>query len=247
MVPVLVLLGILSAPATAADPEPPGQEVGEEMIVRADQELALARQRLEQAILDQGFRRSVRHGDRTVFPRPAPWKTKVVLYDDGLVELRTPGLVPMAGAPWWIRDDEGRIEAAGVDLGGVASGRRTRANVEGRLLDETEPFLAAWRDALWARHLAERRLVRREETRAAWFDGRTPDGRVLAGPAERRAWLLEQWLHTADSPAGEAMRADLEVFFADVVQRSATPFTADELTQANAQREFGPALRLPAS
>lgn len=233
-----LLLTLLPA-ALAQQPALPWQEPGEEVIITATRDLAYAREELEGAIQAQGYRRRVVRDDRVVFPRPKVWKTKLVLYDDGLLELRTPGVVPMGLAPTTrIHQATGRTVLAGAEVAGIFSGPRQRRTVEGELLGELADELHAFRDALWARSLAERRLAIREEVARAWFDGVAPGGAALPTAAERRAWLLERWLDTADSQAGEEVRVDLEIFIDEVVQRSPSPLTAEEVASANTRRTF---------
>lgn len=240
-----LLLAVLPA-ALAQQPAPPWQEPGEEVIITATKDLAYARVQLEGAIRAQGYRRRVVRDDRVVFPRPQVWKTKLVLHDDGLLELRTPRLVPMGLAPTTRIDQAtGRTVLAGAEVAGIFSGPRQRRTVEGELLGELEDELQAFRDALWGRSFAERRVAIREEVVRAWFDGVAPGGAALPTTAERRAWLLQRWLDTADSEAGEEVRVDLEIFFDEVVQRSQAPLTAEEVASANARRTF-PRPLLPA-
>jgi len=242
---VLLLLTLLSAARAQAEAAPPAgpampegwQESGEELVIVADRDLVQSREVLEQQILNQGFRRRVRHRNRTVFPRPALWKTKVVLYDDGLVDVRTHGIVPMFLMPQVYTDMHGNRHYD-AKVAGVFQGPRGVRNADGRVYAAIGPDLASWRDALWAQHLAERRLVLREQVLAAWNDGVSPQGAALPDASSRRAWLLAAWLNTADNGAGEAVRADLEAFIDQVVQRSQTPFTAEEVAVANARRGF---------
>lgn len=233
---MILLLLTLMHPARAQEPE----TSGEVMVIQAHRELERTRAALEQAILAQGFRRLVDRQGRTVFPRPALWKTKVVLYDDGRIELRTRGLVPMMILPSYTAEEDKGEEEVTVMLhgAGLISGPRTVQKVESQLLEAVEPALVQWRDALWAEGLAVRRTALREELREVWTEGRSPDGQVLPEPAQRRAWILEAWLNTSDNEAGEAVRAEIEVFLDEVVQGSTTPLTPAEVEAVNARRAF---------
>lgn len=225
---------LLSLAARAEEPEVPG----EELVIRADAALDEARAQLEATIEGLGYPRSIRRRDRVVYPRASRWKTKLVLYDDGRIDLRTPGITPMMVLPALTGDDQGKAGGGSVEVHGLFQGPRALRSIEGRMLDAVGPALARWRDALWARAFAERRLVRLEEVRRAWTEGVDRDGTPLATPADRRAALLDSWLHTADSPEGAVLRADLEIYFEDVVQRSGDPFTPEEIALANARRAF---------
>lgn len=243
---MLSLLSLVAGSALAQQPgaqdaAAPWPQAGEEIVIEASTELAEARRALDRAIEDLGFRRKVIRDDRTIYPRPALWKSKLVLFDDGRLEVRTPSVVPMMLVPR-ARSGVDSSEVVGVEGAGLWSSPPTTRAVEGRIYQGLADELADWHDALWARSFAERRMQLREEVLRAWHDGLSPEGRALPTWRARRAWLLERWLNTADSTAGEAVRVDLEVFIDDVVQRSAGPLTADEIAAANAQRTFARAL-----
>ena len=220
---VVLAIGLAVA---AEPPASPWSEPGEELVVHADGDLSAARAALERAIADAGFQRRRDRDGRTVFPRSAPWKPKLILYDDGRMELRTHTLVPLAVVP--------RLRGGGyrLDFAGVFSTRRQVGSAEGEIVDSLSEELVAWRDALWRRGLAERRSRLREEMLHAWFDGVDPDGLPLPSRGRRRRWLVEQWLDTANNDAGAAVRTDIEVFIDEIVQRSDSPFTRQEFEAA---------------
>ena len=233
----------VAAPAPPASPAPPPAvtPVGEERVdetveVWADSRVAAARAALFQSLRDEGYRKGLHRGDETIFRSYTPWEPRVIVNDDGWVNLKREP--PRVHAPGEAFSDQGSrasyllciiAPTACVSVGvWLVSPRKLNA-AKADVLDATRDEVRALNDAV-ARHYLQRRVntdipLDLEHVWAAEL------------PIEdRRQLLLEYWDSRVDSPEGDLARMAVEAFMRGVVMQSDTPFTDAEIAAMNARR-----------
>lgn len=213
----------------AAEPEAPGETV----VIWGDPVVARARDALNLALRAEGYTRTERLDDRTVFKSTSPWKPRVILHDDGWIYLRRQA--PRVHSPGKSFSDQGSpaaylwcviLPTACVSLGGWTVSEKKLNAVEGQVLDATRDEVRALNDAI-----ARQALARRVND-----DIPTDLDRIwkLSDPPEiRRRLLFEYWDSRTDTPEGAQARAAIEAFLRAVVQTSDAPFTEAELAEYN--------------
>jgi hypothetical protein len=228
----LLLLSIASA------------QVDETMSIESNRNVAVARSALDQSIRELGYAR-INIGDRSRYIHPQPWHPRIVVYDDGLFEVRarraTPLMIAPAGTVSRFPGEEERSlsvadylsneqdNAAGVT--GLWNPQRSRARMEGDIIAAISDEAQLWQEAIRAKN----RLYRDDEIRQrlydVWEDSTRPH-------TERRHRVLEMWLNTTDNSDGERVREMIEIFIDDVIQASASPLTTSEIEAANAKHPW---------
>lgn len=184
-----LLLGALWAAEPAVD---------EEIVVSSRYTPAQARAQVEAVLQDHGYVRRPGLGQRTVYFHPQIWRPRVVLRDDGSWRVRQRLVTVMA------------VTLHPTTVHGVWDSPRTARSMKARLIQDLEPSLWSWQEAI-ALDALDRRLEEvRVEARQVCEEGLAPDGTVLATTEERRAWLEAMAARTAQTEAGEAVRRVVE-------------------------------------
>lgn len=225
----------------AALAQTPEQEVAEEITVWG-QRIEAARAEVEASIVDLGYDRVKDRDGRTVFRGPENWKGKVVLTDEGLLQVRRTGprgkeLPPIGGTR--IRPYPLCVVAptACLSMGAWAVSDLRWAQVENRVVDHTAAPLVRLNDAMADAALAERMEELPDQLDRQWAEGIS----LLGGPplptlAERRAELLEFWDTRTETAWGQEVRDAVAAFVRGVVQASEAPFTPEEMATFEARR-----------
>lgn len=235
--------------AWAQEPPPPppppepervvGDEaVDETVIVYGDVEVKKARDELALALRSEGYKRSERNGDYTVFKNDIGYRPQVWVHDDGWVRLiRQP---PRVHSPGHSFADQGSplnylwcvptLMTACVSVGGWFIGERKYAALKEDVLGNTRDEVRKLNDAVVRQHLAKR-LYRDIPTDldAIWADS-------TQAPEVRRRLLFLYWDSRTENEAGLAAKDAVRSFMLGVVQASATPFAAAELADLNDSR-----------
>lgn len=230
---LLLALALAQDAPPASPPAPPPERADETVVIWADPAVARARDALNLALRDEGYVRTERLEDRTVFKSSSPWKPRVILHDDGWIYLRREP--PRVHSPGKSFADQGSPAAylwcvimptACVSIGGWVVGEKKLNTIEGRVLEATRDEVEALNEAI-ARHALARRLN----------DDIPADLERIWGlpdpPEVRRRLLFEYWDSRTDTEAGAQARRAIEAFVRAVVQTSPTPFTDAELAEFN--------------
>lgn len=227
-----------SAEVVAAAAPPPVRAVAgglpdgvEEVVVQARPTTADALATLVARIQEIGYKPPERTADGTVRLESGelsrPW---IELHPDGLVSMDEVLSGedmddPQKGLPQPVSGVLGRLS------------KNTTGRYRTNVFLAIAPELAAWREALCAEGLEDRLVTEVPATLdAVWAQGVGRDGRELVDPAARRAELLDWWATRTCNPEGNAVRAVIARYLAQVVQRSSAPVTPAELDAANARR-----------
>ena len=231
--------------------EPPAQVYEIEVI--SEQEVKRRRNDVERAVEDLGYQSDGWRRGYEVFLHPVPWKPEVWVGEHGTVRLKRRRvhfrLPEIGGGAWgWVPVRAMACvlaPTACVRVGGqVISERKLRAHKED-VLEKSHPQVVSWQDALATNATNELMDHLPTDLEALWEDGVHPEtGAIVASPDERRAIILEMWLHKANNRWGRAVREVIGDFLRHVVQDSDHPVTAAELADVNARRRHGPALAL---
>lgn len=274
---VLSLLLLLSPLALAQDPADDGGELSEEetaiegeqlsedrifdepdleIVVYDAREVEEARQAVEQRLLDMGYERARRRGDRVIYTHPVNYKPKVIVDDDGYMYMRrqTPKVAapelggPMEDVPVLKWAPCLLIPTLCVRAGGWVISPRKYAHHKQAAVEATEDPVRRYADALAMNALYAR--INEElpaQLDQIWYQGVNPaDQRPLTTFAERRAAILEIWMTRADNAYGDAVREAIELYMAYVINVSSHPFTEEEIRRANDERRCQRMLELPA-
>lgn len=232
-----------TALALAQDPAQE-DEVDAEVIIEADR-IALARAAVVESLRAEGYSRSARQGEYTVFKNKVPYKPQVWLHDDGWVSLRRQP--PRVHSPFRSFADQGSpaeyllcviMPTACVSVGGWLIGERKLARQEQEVYDATREEVKALGDAVARRHL-DQRLAEDipRDLQAIWTNPELPAD-------TRRALLFAYWDTRTETRAGLEARAAVRDFLVGVVQASPEPFGAGELEALNARRHSAEPLDL---
>ncbi|MEL6348087.1 MAG: hypothetical protein AAFV53_33575, partial [Myxococcota bacterium] len=232
---------ILPAPDAVEDiPSPDAVPVSdEEMLIVAAYSLQQTRRELGQDIREMGYFRPIQLRGRSVYLPYRFWKPRVTVTDDAVLKVRGQRFTPLSPIlpgtlmldptsvdpnrqPLTLSDDLKTVRSAGPGVLGTAQTTRQLDESTGLIVAELHPELTAWRQAIWDYN----RLAREEEIRNRLLSIWRDDARAADA---RRAAILEMWLNTADSTAGERVRTQIEVFMAGTIQTSDAPFTPTEI------------------
>jgi len=238
--------------ATAWSQEPPlrgDDEVDETVIVTGDAAVMRARDELFLSLREEGYVRHEREGDYTVFLNDVPYMPQVWLHDDGWITLK--GQPPRIRSPGHSFADQGSplnylwcvptLMTACVSVGTVALGPRQLQTIREDVVTATRDEVQTLSDAVIRQHLAQR-LYKDipSDLQAIWTD-------PALSPAERRRKLFLFWDSRTETDAGNEAKEAIRAFILGVVQSSATPFTAEELSALNGKRQSAAALVLAGS
>ena len=226
------------APTASTPPPLTAHVAGEEIDVRAEQEVLRRRAELFQALRDEGYVRQIRKEDRTILLSEDPWKPRVVVHDDGWVYFtRQP---PRIHAPGRSFADQGTPAAyllcliaptACVSVGGWMVSDKKLGHVKAEVVDSTHDEVRAMNDAVARRELGRR--VNEDipkDLEKIWSTG---DLSV----DQRHTLLLEYWDTRTDTPEGREAQEAIASFLRGVVQRSESPISPEELATFNAHRQ----------
>ncbi len=237
---------LASGVAFAADDPPPPGEPKEVLVIQEGSEVLRRRAELFQKLDQVGYRKGVRRGEWQVFNSETPWEPRVLVHDDGWVELkRAPPRVHPPGRSF---SDEGSpaeylwcvlAPPFCVSVGGWVVGERKLQGARAEVLDGLRIEVDALNDAV-----ARRELARRVNTEIP-KDLERVWAHADVAPSERRRLLFVYWDTRTDTPEGEQAREAIRAFLIGVVQQSAEPFTAEELRGLNAARGAPSPLALP--
>lgn len=235
-------------PPVAAPVAPVGDdEIDETVIVTGDAAVMKARDELSLKLRTEGYKRSERDGEYTVYKNDIGYRPQFWVHDDGWilikpqpVRVRSPGhSFADQGSPlnylWCIPT----LMTACVSIGSGALGPRQYDGVRGDLVDATRPEVDRLNDAVVRAHLS-RRLYKDipADLERIWAD-------QTRSVAERHRMLFLFWDSRTENEAGVAARAAIRAFLIGVVQASANPFTPAELAALNSKRSSLDALELP--
>lgn len=237
---VTILLASLLPLAWAADPPPPPpaeEDVpGAVIEVWGDSQVQRARAELYQALRDEGYRKGVHRGEKTVFRSEVPWHPRVIVHDDGWVTLKREP--PRLHSPGNSFTDEGSpasylwcviMPTACVSVGGWMVSPTKLGAAEAEVLDATHPYVVKLNEAVARREMARRVSTEiPSDLQRIWS---------LDLPADRRRVLLfEYWDSRNDDAAGNQARDAIEAFLYGVVQGTPDGFTSEEIAAFNTRR-----------
>jgi hypothetical protein len=233
---LLLLSLVRTADAEPAPTPAPAPGLASEEITVWGDAVERAHQVIVDQIVDLGYGRVKRRGDRLVFKQDMGWKGKVVLYDDGRLETLRRGLSwrkvdPIPGTrirPYFLCAIQ---PTYCVDFGGTMLSDRRWGQVEDRVARGTASALVAFGDRVADASVAEQLETLPDRFDALWRDGvpltGAPDAR-LATFQERRAALLVYWDSRTETPWGMQVREAVAAFVRAEVQASDHPFTPTE-------------------
>ena len=134
----------------------------EELVVEAEQTVEATRRELDETIRELGYLRPIQLGDTSRYLHPQPWRPRVLVHDDGLIEVRTFRRTPMMiGAlqprapdtpqPLTLNEDlEWQRPTGTGGVSGVWSSRRTVQRMESDVLTALVGDVRAWQGAIRA-------------------------------------------------------------------------------------------------
>ncbi|MCB9758417.1 MAG: hypothetical protein H6739_01120 [Alphaproteobacteria bacterium] len=226
-----------------------------EIMVFGESDVIQARQEVEQRLLDMGYTKGRRRGDRTVYVNEVNYKPKVIVHDDGWMYMRRqPPRIEAPEIDAWFSDVPVVkwmpclvVPTACVRVGGWVISPRKYAHHKEFVVEGTKDEMRAYADAIAGLALNERIYEELPgQLDLIWYGGIHPaDARPLSTFAERRAVILELWESRADNIYGDAVREAIELYIAYEVQASEHPFTEEEIRRVNAERHCQRALELP--
>ena len=227
-------------------------EPGDEIVVYGERRVKQARDKLLSDLQHLGYRTLIDKGDRVVLKHETSWKGKVVVYDDGYLDLRRQGVKgtmpdtffrdasPLVGwVPCLI------VPTACVKVGGVVVSKRKLEHVEARTLRAVQPAVHDL-NARMADLATDHKLEALPQALEACWDDGVPlmgDGPLPTAEA-RREHLLAFWASRTDTVWGERVREQVEAFLRGVVQRSAFALDAAQLQAFNERSPAGRPLEL---
>lgn len=239
-------------PAVPPPPPPPAEAAvptvgAEDVLVIGELEVKKARDELALTLREEGYKRSERKGEYTVFKPDAPWHPQVWVHDDGWLTLKRQP--PRVHSPGHSFADQGSplnylwcvptLMTACVSVGGWTIGERKYAAVKSDILEATRADVQKLNDAVIRQHLGVRLYKDIPgDLDKLWRDTTQP-------AAVRRRTLFLYWDSRLENDAGFAAKGAIESFIRGVVQPGADPFTAEELGGLNALRQSEAPLSLP--
>jgi len=231
-----------------APPESETSQGEEEIEIWAVPEVARARDALVQRLRSEGYTRSERKDGYTVYHNDIPYHPRVILHDDGWVELKREKV--RVHAPGHRFASEGsKLEylwcvipvawPACISPGGQIISKRKLDPLKADVYDSTHEEVRALNDAVAATALYER--ISKEIPlilQSTW------DNQELS-TVEKKERILALWDSRTDTPEGEEVRRSIEAFMIAVIQTSSTPYTSKEVEEFNARRQAPRPLELP--
>ncbi len=237
---MLLALALAFAEDAPPTPSPPaGDEEVDEVMIIYDREVGRARDALKLKLREEGYKRSERKGDYTVFKNDTPWHPQVWLHDDGWVSIRRQP--PRIHSPGHSFADQGSplnylwciptLMTACVSVGGWTIGERKYSAIKSDVLEGTREEVRALNDAVVREHLGKR--VYRDipnDLDIIWQDS-------AVAAQERRRLLYLYWDSRLENDAGFEAKEAIRSYILGVVQSSAEPFPAAELAELNDSRQ----------
>lgn len=231
-----------------APPESETSQGEEEIEIWAVPEVARARDALVQRLRSEGYTRSERKDGYTVYHNDIPYHPRVILHDDGWVELKREKV--RIHAPGHRFASEGsKLEylwcvipvawPACISPGGQIISKRKLDPLKADVYDNTHEEVRALNDAVAATALYER--ISKEIPlilQSTW------ESQELSA-SEKKERILALWDSRTDTPEGEEVRRSIEAFMIAVIQSSSTPYTSKEVEEFNARRQAPRPLELP--
>jgi hypothetical protein len=186
----------------------------------------------------EGYKRSEREGEYTVFKSDVVYAPQVWVHDDGWVMLKKQP--PRIHSPGHSFADQGSplnylwciptLMTACVSVGSAALGPRQYDQEREEVLEATRPEVRRLSDAVVRLHLSQRlyKDIPADLDRIWHDDTKTEQ--------ERRRTLFLYWDSRTDTEPGRAAQAAIVSFMLGVVQASPTPYSDAELAALNAER-----------
>ena len=241
---------ILAAALAAAPGEPfifGDDEVDEEVIITGEADVQRAREALALKLRSEGYRRTERNGEYTVFKAETPWHPQVWVHDDGWVSLRRQP--PRIHSPGHAFADQGSplnylwcvptLMTACVSVGGWTITKVKYHAIKSDLLESVRGDVRKLNDAVVRSHLGQR--IYKDipsDLDKLWRD--------VSQPQEvRRRLIYLYWDSRLENDAGFAAKRAIRSFIVGVVQQSPDPYAAPELATLNAARQTLEPLVLP--
>jgi hypothetical protein len=187
-----------------------------------------------------------RRGEWSVYLAEPPWYPKVMIHDSGYMMIKRRGVhfkLPEI-ADWGGLEKPLELALCLVQPtscirvhGLLVSKRRLRWK-EQEVVDKTRKQMASFQDSIADANLAERIAGLVEILNLLWREGIQPqNSERLESPEARRRAIVEMWQALASNQWGDTVRSHIEVYVDDVVQVSTTPFTREEVDEANKERQ----------
>lgn len=246
---------LLCVLAFAEDPPPPPEGSGEVEVLPSEQvdvyavpEVAKARDAVVQQLRADGYHRSERKDGYTIYHNDIPYHPRVILHDDGWVEVRREA-VRFHSPGHQFADQGSKLEYLWcvialpmcISPGGQVISKTKLDALKEDVYNDTHDEMLQLNNAV-AGHAMRQRLDHDlpAQMEAIWNDPQQP-------LPLKKAMLLTLWDSRTDTPEGEQAREAIENFLVAVVQTSSTPITKEELTVFNLHRTAPRALELPTS
>lgn len=233
------MLLLLLAAALAQDPADDDDIAT--IVVQDTLSVEEAQQALSETLESEGYFRQVQRDGDVIFRHAEAWRPVVLVSPEGSVRVRRRGIVLRPPRRDWSPDQN-----AGDLLGcltpwtlvscfsaqGLVTDHRKMQGRKTAVAATIHEDVVGLQDALSAERIDERV---RGELHAIWHEGRAPDGTELPDPVSRRAAIGALWASRAPTEWGRRAQ-DLIARYAEIeVQRSATPFTAQEVADIEAR------------
>jgi len=229
--------------------------MGETIIVTDEAEVHRRQQEFVNELRNLGYKEKKGKDGRTVYVSETPWKPKVIVDDDGWMVLKRRPIVltdPDLPEHWWFSDTPVEYVTCVVAphlcirMGGLVISKRKLTHHKAAVVNATQDEMTEWGDAIADHSLSERLYTELpDQLDLLWYEGKAPDGQMLASWEERRAWILDLWVTRTDNQWGDAARDALEGYMTYVIQDSMNPYTAQEIADANARKTCLRVLVLP--
>lgn len=227
------------AEALAEEPAPATEP--EEVVVWGAA-VTRARDEVERQIIALGYDVVKDKGDVTVFRSSTAWKGKVVLSDEGTLQVRRTGprfheMEPMPGTRFRPYPLCLVVPTACMAAGSwYVSGRRW-GQIEDHVADATAAPLQELSSAMADQAVDDRLAALPDALEALWVEGVPLAGETrLATPADRRAALFVYWDTRTENEWGNQVRVLVADFVLGRVMQSEEPFTLQEMAMFQANR-----------
>lgn len=218
-----------------------------EVVITDERAVQMARQAVEQELVDLGYEAKRRRDDRTVYVSDVGWENKVIVHDDGWMYFRKrPPHVrkPEIEGAWWngvpVVEWGPCLLAPFLCVSAGTVGVRPQLSEQNKeeVVEGTAQEMRDYADTIAAEALG-RKLNEEipDWLDAVWHQGVDPrNDTALPTPEARRAHILEFWISRTDNAYGDAVRQVVEHYMLYEIQSSTDPFTQNEIDQANARR-----------